>query len=116
MSADDSDSIAQKHKPPILLKTIDFKSEKEAVYKKIETACIIASNGDVYKCFGTNNRVFPDTDLEERLYGIIVSHNHPIDETASSFSSADRYMFSHFNLISLRGCDETYVYKLSKKI
>lgn len=99
-----------------MLKTIDFKSEKEAVYKKIETACIIASNGDVYKCFGTNNRVFPDIDLGERLYGVIASHNHPIDETASSFSSADRYMFSHFNLISLRGCDETYVYKLSKKI
>ncbi|MBT9815891.1 hypothetical protein GPK27_10765 [Catenibacterium mitsuokai] len=77
--------------------------------------CIIASNGDVYKCFGTNNRVFPDIDLRERLYGVIASHNHPIDETASSFSSADRYMFSHFNLISLRGCDETYVYKLSKK-
>ena len=52
--------------------------------------CIIASNGDVYKCFGTNNRVFPDIDLGERLYGVIASHNHPIDETASSFSSADR--------------------------
>lgn len=109
-----------------MLKTIDFKNEKEinktllqfekeAVYKKIETACIITSNGDVYKCFGTNNRVFPDTDLEERLYGVIVSHNHPIDETASYFSSADRNMFSHFNLIILRGCDEKYVYELSRK-
>ncbi len=110
-----------------MLKTIDFKNEKEinktllqfekeAVYEKIETACIITSSGDVYKCFGTNNRVFPDSDLGEKLYGVIVSRNHPIDETDSSFSSADRYMFSHFNLISLRGCDETYVYKLSKKI
>ena len=78
--------------------------------------CIITSNGDVYKCFGINDRVFHDTDLGEKLYGVIVSRNLPIDETASSFSSADRYMFSHFNLISLRGCDETYVYKLSKKI
>ena len=102
MSADDSDSIAQKHKPPILLKTIDFKNEKEAVYKKIETACIIASNGDVYKCFGTNNRVFPDIDLGERLYGVIVSRNHPIDETDFSFSSPDRNMFSHFYLIILK--------------
>ena len=126
LSADDSDSIAQKHKPPILLKTTDFQNEKEinktllqfekeAVYKKIETACIITSNGDVYKCFGTNNRVFPDTDLEERLYGVIVSHNHPIDETASYFSSADRNMFSHFNLIILIGYDEKYVYELSRK-
>ena len=36
-----------------------LKFEKEAVYEKIETACIITSNGDVYKCFVTNNRVSP---------------------------------------------------------
>lgn len=68
LSADDNDRIVQKHKPPILLKTINFNNEKEAVYEKIETACIITSSGDVYKCFGTNNRVFPDTDLREKLY------------------------------------------------
>ena len=98
-----------------MLKTIDFKNEKEAVYKKIETACIIASNGDVYKCFGTNKAVYPDYDLGDELYGAIVSHNHPIDETDFSFSSPDRNMFSHFNLIILRGCDEKYVYELSRK-
>lgn len=43
LSANDSDSIVQKHKPPILLKTIDFKNEKEVVYEKIETA----SNDDI---------------------------------------------------------------------
>ena len=58
LSADDSDSIVQKHKPPILLKTIDFKNEKEAVYEKIETACIITSSRDVYKCFGTITEYF----------------------------------------------------------
>lgn len=94
---------------------IDFKNEKEAVYEKIETACIITSSGDVYKCFGTNTRVFPYTDLGGKLYGAIMSHNHPIDETDFSFSSADRYMFSHFNLITLGGCDEKYVYELSRK-
>lgn len=110
-----------------MLKTIDFKNEKEinktllqfekeAVYKKIETACIITSNGDVYKCFGTNKAVYPDYDLGDELYGAIVSHNHPIDETDFSFSSPDRNMFSHFNLIILRWCDEKYVYELSKKI
>ena len=98
-----------------MLKTIDFKNEKEAVYKKIETACIIASNGDVYKCFGTNKAVYPDYDLGDELYGAIVSHNHPIDETDFSSSSPDRNMFSHFNLIILRGCDEKYVYELSRK-
>ena len=115
LSADDNDRIVQKHKPPILLKTTDFKNEKEEFYEKIETACIITSSGDVYKCFGTNNRVFPDTDLREKLYGTIVSHNQPIDEADFSFSNDDINMFSHFNLITLRGCDEKYVYELSRK-
>lgn len=126
LSAGDSDSLVQEHKSPIFLKTIDFNNEKEitktllqfekeAVYEKIETACIITNSGDVYKCFGTNDRVFPDTDLGEKLYGAIVSHNHPINEIAFSFSSADIDMFSHFNLITLRGCDENYVYELSRK-
>lgn len=109
-----------------MLKTIDFQNEKEinktllqfekeAVYEEIETACIITSNGDVYKCFGINDRVFPDTDLGEKLYGAIVTHNHPIDETASSFSNDDIKMFSHFNLDRLRGCDQKYIYELSRE-
>ena len=77
--------------------------------------CIITSNGDVYKCFGINNRVFPDTDLGDELYGAIVSHNHPIDETAFSFSNDDIKMFSHFNLVRLRGCDQKYIYELSRE-
>ena len=126
LSAGNSDSLTQGHKPPIFLKTINFNDEKEisktllqfekeAIYEKIETACIITSSGDVYKCFGTNDRVFPDIDLGEKLYGAIVSHNHPIDETAFSFSKADRDIFSNFSLITLRGCDENYVYEFSRK-
>lgn len=126
LSARDSNSLVKEHKPPIFLKTVNFNDEKEisktllefekeAVYEKIETACIITSSGDVYKCFGTNDSVYPDYDLGDELYGAIVSHNHPIDETDFSFSSPDRNMFSHFNLITLRGCDEKYVYELSRK-
>ena len=81
MSADDSDSIVQKHKPPILLKMIDFKNEKRNKQNftsiqersslwKIETTCIITTNGDTYKCFGTNNRVFPDSDLGESFLAL----------------------------------------------
>ena len=58
----------------------------------------------------------PDTDWGEKLYGTIMSHNHPIDEPTFSFSNANIPMFSHFNLITLRGCDEKYVYELSQKI
>ena len=125
LSADDGDSIVQKHKPPILLKTIDFKNEKEinktllqfekeAVYEKIETACIITSNGNVYKCFGTNKSVYPDYDLGDELYGAIVSHNHPIEETDFSFSNNDINLFMEFDLIKLRGCDEKYVYEITR--
>ena len=43
-----------------------------------------------------------------------MSHNHPIDETDYSFSNDDIDLFSQFNLIKLRGCDEEYVYQLTK--
>ena len=43
-----------------------------------------------------------------------MSHNHPIDETDYSFSNDDIDLFSQFNLIKLRGCDEKYVYQLTK--
>ena len=90
LSSRDSNSLVKEQKPPIFLKTVNFNDEKaisqtllefekEAVYEKIETACIITSSGDVYKCFGTNEPVYPGYDLGDELYGAIVSHNHPID-------------------------------------
>ena len=43
-----------------------------------------------------------------------MSHNHPIDETDYSFSNDNIDLFSQFNLIKLRGCDEKYVYQLTR--
>ena len=113
------------HDAPKLMKRIDYDDnqavaeeltifENNAIKEKIETACIITKDGEVFKCFGTNNRVFPDYDLGEKLYGAIVSHNHPKDETAFSLSDADLQLFMDYNVKVLRGCDEKYTYEFTR--
>ena len=113
------------HDEPILLQTIDFDDkekvnevltnfEKSAKIQAVETACVITKSGKVYKCFGTKDRVFPDFDLKDELFGAIVSHNHPITETSYSFSGDDLSLFQDFNLEILRGCDEVYTYKFTR--
>ena len=113
------------HESPVFLKKIngtnmdDVKKElqrfeKNAIIEPIETACVITKDGEVYQCFGTANRVFPDYDLGEKLRGAAVSHNHPIDETEHSFSSEDINLFLDYDLTVLRGCDEEYKYELTR--
>ena len=63
--------------------------EEEAIHADIETACVILSNGVVYKSYGISDRIFVDDQFGERLKGAIVSHNHPIVETHFSFSHDD---------------------------
>ncbi len=113
------------HEAPLLLKTIDKPDasvikkelrdfEKDAIMEPIETACVITKNGEVYKCFGTADRVFPDFDLGDKLQGAAVTHNHPIEETEFSFSDDDISLFMNQNLSILRGCDEKYTYELTR--
>lgn len=113
------------HEEPKLLKKIKFNDKKavmkeiasfesNAVKETIETACVITKDGEVYQCFGIEDRVFPDSDLKEKLYGGIISHNHPIVETAFSFSDADLQLFLQFDLEMLRGCDEKYTYEFTR--
>lgn len=113
------------HDEPKLLKTIKFSDTKavnaeiarfeaDALKEAIETACVIASSGEVYQCFGVKDRVFPDFDLKEKLYGGIISHNHPMDVTSYTFSKDDVELFMKYNLKSLRGCDEKYTYELTR--
>lgn len=113
------------HEEPLLLKTIDKPNdsvikkelrdfEKDAIMEPIETACVITKNGEVYKCFGTADRVFPDFDLGDKLRGSAVTHNHPIEETEFSFSDDDINLFMDQNLSILRGCDEKYTYELTR--
>ena len=113
------------HEEPALLKKIDYSSkkavknelksfEKNAITEEVETACVVTTNGEVYKCFGIEDRVFPDYDLKEKLKGASVSHNHPIDETVFSFSKDDLQLFIEYDLDVLRGCDEKYTYEFNR--
>ncbi|MEG1931416.1 MAG: phage minor head protein [Anaerovorax sp.] len=113
------------HEEHILLKTIDYSNkaavmnemvsfEKEAIKEIIETACVVTKSGEVYKCFGVEDRVFPDSDLGNLLIGSTISHNHPIEETTHSFSKDDLMLFQEYNLDVLRGCDELYTYEFTR--
>lgn len=113
------------HEEPFLLKIIDYNDkkavvkelknfEKNAIKENIETACVVTVKGEVYKCFGIKDRVFPDFDLKEKLKGSSVSHNHPIEETAYTFSTDDLELFIEYELDMLRGCDEKYTYQFTR--
>ena len=87
---------------------------KNAIKEDIETACVITKDGEVFKCFGTADRVFPDSDLKDKLKGALVTHNHPISETEYSFSEVDLKLFIDYSLEVLRGCDEKYTYEFTR--
>lgn len=113
------------HEEPKFVKNINYGDEsltmqemnafeKEAVKKKIETACVITKDGEVFHCYGVKDGVFPDTDLKGKLRGAKITHNHPIDVTEYTFSSADLMLFQECELSVLRGCDELYTYELTR--
>ena len=125
LSAQISGEGIPEHEEPKLLNTIKY-SDKKAVMKEItkfetgavkesiETACVVTVDGEVYQCFGIENRVFPDFDLKGKLFGATISHNHPIDETMYTFSSDDLSLFMEYKLEVLRGCDEKYIYEFNR--
>lgn len=82
--------------------------------EKIENAIVITKDGEVWHCFGIANRVFPDSDLGDKLYGAYVTHRHPIEETAYSFSGYDYDLFEYYKLPLLRGVDEKYIYEFNR--
>lgn len=125
LSAKISGKGIPEHEEPVLLKTIDYKNssavkkeltnfEKSVIKENTETACVITKDGEVYKCFGVKDRVFPDFDLKEKLHGASVTHNHPKDVTTYTFSKDDLNLFRSYNLDVLRGCDDKYTYEFTK--
>ncbi len=113
------------HDPPKFIKKIDINNnaaverelkdfETNAVGKDYETACVITKSGEVYHCFGVKNEVYPDIDLQDKLRGAIVSHNHVKSETEYSFSNADLELFEKYELQTLRGCDHKFRYEVSR--
>lgn len=124
LGANDDFNGVPEHKEPEVMNTIDFNDgeevksmfedfEKQAVSEKIETACVITKDGTVYRCYGTETRVFPEHDLGDKLVGAKISHNHPIDYTEYSFSNDD-FNLSVDYLKVLRGCDEKYTYEFNR--
>ena len=116
--------LIEPHDPPKHIKKIDITSETEiqeeldsferiAIQADHELACVITQAGDVYYCFGNKDRVYPDYDLGEKLFGAYVSHNHTESETEYSFSDDDFDLFLTYNLSLLRGVDHKFEYELS---
>ena len=87
--------------------------EKWAANSAIENACVITRNGEVYYCFGIEDRVFVDYDLGDKLTGAFVSHNHVKGISEYSFSNDDFDLFIAYSLKLLRGIDNKYEYELS---
>ena len=88
--------------------------EKDIVGSDIENAIVITKKGEVWRCYGTENRVFPDSDLGDKLKGAYATHNHPEKWTEYSFSGDDLTLYLEQELEVLRGCDNKFVYELSR--
>lgn len=123
LSAGGNDGKVPDHPDPELLESIDFSDEKlvqsklgeyekQIVSDAKENAIVITSEGKIVRCVGTENQVFPNTDLGEALRGAYVTHNHPIGETHFSFSADDVAMFMDYELPELRGIDLKYNYRM----
>ena len=81
----------------------------------MEVGLVIAKDDRTYKCFGTLDRVFVDSDLgKEILDGSTVLHWHVPSETSYSFSNDDIELFMKYNLSRLRGSDDKYIYELNR--
>lgn len=124
-SGKEKDSGSEYKAPKILQKIdkTDYKDiksilegyEKTIVNDVVENAIVVTKNGNVYQCFGTENKVFPDKDLGDILIGASVTHNHPANVTEYSFSKDDLELFENYSLTTLRGCDEKYVYEITRE-
>ena len=103
------------HDSPKLLEAIDYNNEKQieetiSKYEDIirndvvENAIVILKTGEVYRCYGDEEHVWPNKDLEGLLEDAYITHNHPKAVTEYSFSSDDIALFF----------DEKYIYELNR--
>ena len=119
-------SNVESHPSPQIIGHIDFNDmqQVQSVIRKyepiiakeaIENAIVMTTDGTVYRCYGKLNGIWPDVDLGDKLYGSIVTHNHPIgSDNEYSFSEADIKLFDRYKLKLMRGIDEKFIYELSR--
>lgn len=91
--------------------------ETRIVTAPVENAVIITRTGDIYHCTGSLNSLDTIVELGEKLYGAIVTHNHPKDsDNEYSFSESDWYIFRDFKLALLHGIDEKFLYEFNRNV
>ena len=98
-----------------IAKDIFEKYEKDMVKQDYETAIVILQNGEIYKVDGKKGAVNPYV-IGKSLKRAYITHNHPMSETEYTFSNEDLNLFINEDLEYLRGCDEKYIYELSKNL
>lgn len=116
----------QPHKPLETVEHIDI-TDKAVLKSKIkeygrlikdepiENAIVILKNGEVKRCYGGLNGVWPNSDLGDTLRGSIMLHNHPLgSDNEYSFSNADINLFVDYELEMLQGIDEKFIYQISR--
>lgn len=124
MGANSNYNIIEEHPKPDYITTIDINSSDEVQsildnfkkeYNNLETenAVVISAKGEVYRCYGTKDRVYADSDLSSNiLENSIFIHNHPKDVTAYSFSDDDISAFKALKIKEMYGIDHKYEYKV----
>lgn len=116
----------ENHPKPEYIKTIDVNNrndvdsvlndfKKEYGNLQTENAIIISSKGDVYRCFGSKDRVYADSDLPtSTLKGCIFIHNHPKDVTSYSFSEDDLNSYKNLGMKEMYALDDKYEYSFTR--
>lgn len=119
-----SSSEIPKHEAPELINTLlDGQDRREVLLhyeeqikdEPIENAIVITKDGEIYRCRGDLNGVYPDEDLGNKLIGADVTHNHPVGSTNEyTFSKRDTGLFEEYQLNRLRGVDNLYRYEMNR--
>ena len=117
-------NVIPEHDPPELIRklldgenrrSVLLQYEQEIADEPIENAIIITKDGEIYRCRGNLNGVWPDFDLGDKIYGADMTHNHPVgSDNEYSFSSRDVELFEGYDLNSLRGIDYLFKYELNR--
>lgn len=102
-------NISDKSKTAVL-----EKYEKQIVNKEFENAVIIDTKGQTYLLEGNSTNSIYIKNMEEKLHGAYMTHNHPENETRYSFSVFDISEFMGTEMQKLRGIDHKYIYEIEK--
>lgn len=90
------------------------KYENQIVNKKVENAVIIDKEGQTYLLEGNSSNSIYIKNMENKLKGSYMTHNHPKEETQYSFSAFDVSEFMETKIQKLRGVDNKYIYEIER--